>query len=319
MNFIFTNKPSSHWNELCRNHGDLFNTHEWHEVLAKGFGSETLYGWDEAISTGVTITIFKAGPFRIGYLGFPVGGTVGGDALASDIIASLKKNHFPGRLHCIHIPASAFVLSVNLDLPAVTTPETAIENLQEWHPETDRKLRQDLNRARRSPVQIVDASDSLYGSSLFSLYRKTVSRNRGNMRYTEAYFSTLIDIARTHEKMRCLLALMDSEVIGFEIAACHGKTAYSLHGFTDPDFKLYSASDLLTCEAINWAKQQGAERYNLMASPADRLSLVKYKEKWGGITRQQKTYELVLKPLHTGIFKVTAALYQEASRFVGFR
>lgn len=314
MNLVFTDKPPKLWGELCSQQGDLFNTPQWHAVLSKGFGSDALYGWNEASSTGVSITVFKAGPFRIGYLGFPVGGTVGNGTIRPDMILDLKDAHFPRVLHCLRIPVSAFASNIDLPLPFQMVPETTIENLQEWRPESDSKLYRDIKKARHSLLRVADATDPLQGGTIFSLYRDTVGRQRGNMRYTLNYFSELIKLAKINSRLRCLLAVKDDTVAGFLVVACHRRSAYYLHAGTQESFKQLCPSDLLLYEAITWAKEQGMERFNMMASPPNQVSLIRYKEKWGGITREQKTYELVLRSLETATFKASAYVYERMSR-----
>lgn len=312
--FVFTQEPPSHWSELCSHHGDLFNTPQWHTVLSKGFGSDTLYGWNEAASTGVTITVFKAGPFRIGYLGFPVGGTMGNGTINPDMIEALRKTAFPNSIHCLRIPVSAFDLAVDLPLPAQMTPETAIENLQGWRPEIDPRLHRDVKKAENSSLITIDAAPS-QGEVVFRLYRDTIARHHGSMRYTLNYFCELNSLAKTSAGLRCLLAIMDSEITGFLVVACHNRTAYYLHGGMFPEYKQHTPSDLLLYEAIKWARQQGMESFNMMASPSKQPSLIRYKEKWGGVTRGQQTYELVLHPFQSAIFKAATALHQRMSTF----
>lgn len=312
--FILTEKPPKHWSELCSHYSDLFNSAEWQDLLSQGFGNKTLYGWDEKSSTGMTITVFRAGPFRIGYLGFPVGGIVANGAPNPDIVSSLMKIHFPTTLHCLRIPVSAFATDINLQLSAKLMPETAIERLQEWCPDVNKKLRQDLNRAKRSPLQLIDAyDDTSHSSIIFGLYKEMVARHGGIMRYSKGYFEALINLAKVHPLLRCILAVKDQEVAGFVVVACHKNTAYDLHCYINQNLKKYNTSDLLTHEGIRWAKEQGMECYNLMASQEDRPLLVRYKEKWGGVTREQKTYELVLRPVQTAMFKAASNIYQRAS------
>lgn len=299
---VFTQEPPPHWNELCSRHGDLFNTPEWHRVLSDGFGSETLYGWDVAASTGLSITVFKAGPFRIGYLGFPVGGTIGNGAITSAILADLKSAHFPTKLHCIRMPMSVFGSYADLPLPSHTTPETAIECLQAWNPEELKKVRRIINKKERSHLRITEASESLQGAFIFHLYRETIDRHQGSMRYTEGYFQALVDFSAKHPGLRCLVATLDTLIVGFLVIACQGKVAYYLHGGINHDFKRYYPSDMLFLEAISWAKKQGMEQFNMMASPLNQKSLVRYKEKWGGVTRPQQTYELALSPFMGALF-----------------
>ena len=79
--YVFTLTPPQYWDSLCLESDDLFNRVEWHNVLSRGFGCETIYGWDRENRSGMSITIFKAGPFKVGYIGFPVGGMLGKELL----------------------------------------------------------------------------------------------------------------------------------------------------------------------------------------------------------------------------------------------
>jgi len=276
---VFTEEPPKQWDELCAQHGDLFNTVEWHNVLSLGFRCNTIYGWNEETKTGLTINVFKAGPFRIGYVGFPVGGTLGSGMLNIKMIVSLKGICFPTKLHCLRIPVSAFAESVELPSSCQLIPETAILNLQEWQPELNSKLRRVMKRFGKSSLRIVDATESSQGKELFHLYRDTLSRHGGNMRYTDKYFCALIEYAAEKSNVRCLLALIDDKIAGFLIVACHMSIAYYLHGSISHRFKGLHPSDLLFLEAISWAKKRGMNCFNMMASPIGQPSLIKYKEK----------------------------------------
>jgi hypothetical protein len=316
---LFTENPPSHWSELCSQNGDIFNAPEWHAVLSKGFGSKTLYGWDESNSTGLTITIFKAGPFRIGYLAFPVGGGIPGEAISPHIIEVMRSSDLNKTIHLLRIPASAFVQKEVLSCPSQSTLETAIEGLQGWDlTALSHNLQKAVKRAGRSPLKIVDAVNSSQGSVLFQLYKDTVKRHGGNMRYTEKYFQTLIELSKTHSGLRCVLAMSGGDIVGFLAVALHHDTAYDLHCCMNLSFRRDNPSDLLTSYAISWAKGEGMERYNLGSSPLQQASLVAYKEKWGGVTRELKTYELALRPLQASMFNTSAKLYESARKALRF-
>lgn len=315
--FIFTKEPPQHWNGRCVQSGDLFNGARWQSVLGKGFGATTFYGWNEERLTGLTITVFKAGPFRVGYLAFPAGGTVGKGTLDEQIIADLKRSDFPGKIHLIRIPTSFLEDNRVIDLPYELTMETVIEDLQRWRYEgLSHNLKKSIRRAKSSPLAIVDAYELSQGQIIYRLYRETVLRHGGNLRYTEKYFRELISYSLFNDDLRCILALADKEIAGFLIVACHHETAYDLHCCIQQDYKRYATSDMLTYVSIRWAKEQGMRYYNLMSSPANQMSLVRYKEKWGGVTLQNKTYELVLRPVQTRIFKLASSLYQSTGRVI---
>jgi lipid II:glycine glycyltransferase (peptidoglycan interpeptide bridge formation enzyme) len=59
---------------------------------------------------------------------------------------------------------------------------------------------------------------------------------------------------------------------------------------------------------INWAIQNECKTFNFMTSSPDQRSLVKYKEKWGGITKEHITYELHLNKLTAKFFVTVSRL-----------
>lgn len=310
--FVFSDEAPKQWGELCSNSGDFFNTTEWQGLLTRGFSSKTCYGLNEETGAAFTITLFKAGPFNVGYVGFPVGGTVGDDPMTSDMIKLLKKALFPFSIHCLRLPVSSFVTNSALMLPARTTRETAICNLKDWNPEASSKLRRIINK-KKSQLDIIDASDLSQGKTLFKLYHATVKRHHGSMRYNEKYFKELIKLSIKDSRLRCLLAKIDNNIIGFIVVACHCENAYYMHGGMDYRFRQFYPSDILFMNAILWAKQKDMVSFNMMASPENQQSLVSYKEKWGGITKDQKIYELDLSVFKAKMFRVVEKIHNLVS------
>ncbi len=308
--FTFTLEPPIQWDSHCNSNRTLFHCTAWQNLLKNAFGSQSMYGWHPTAGTGLAITVFKAGPFRIGYTGFPIGGTASGEALTPEMIVDLRKTQLPLRLHCLRLPVSSFSNGPHLDLAAQENPETAILGLQEWGIEKLPKLRRDIKKARSSHLQISDAVSPDQGDTLHRLYHDTVRRHRGELRYNASYFSSLINLAQTHRGVRCLLAKLDEEVAGFIVIAFHGRTAYYLHGAASPTLRHLSPSDLLLHEAINWAKSNEMTCFNMMPSPNDQPTLVRYKEKWNGTTAFHRTHELDLAPFYARTFRAAAFVYR---------
>jgi len=270
--FVFSTVPPKCWQVFCSRQGSLFYNVEWQKMLEKSFSSNTLYGWDGKHETGIVITIFKIGPFRIGYVGFPAGGTLGRQPLTDESIIGLRETLLPTTLHLLRIPVSAFGEKVVLDLDAVTVPETAIINLQEWQLLQMPKLNRDIKKANRSGLEVIDASPvPSHGKKCFQLYKDTIQRHDGNLRYNQNYFDALIQLSDNQPNLRCLLALLNDQIAGFVVIALHGKTAYYLHGAMDLSLRRYCTSDRLMYEAIVWAKDNRMNCFNFMASPSGLL------------------------------------------------
>ena len=155
----------------------------------------------------------------------------------------------------------------------------------------------------RSELEVTDASTAADGAEAFKLYSETVKRQRGALRYNEAYFVNLIELARMSPQIRVLIARTAKTITGFTVVVRHGPAGFYLHGGTDLAFRQYRPSAMLLYTAIQWAQGLACSSFNFMSSPVDQQSLVSFKEKWGGETRQHRTYTLPLRPSY-GLFRV---------------
>jgi GNAT superfamily N-acetyltransferase len=278
--------------------------------MERGLEARSVYIWDEHAGHGAVVNVFQAGPFRIGYLGFPVGGCLGETGLDDDLIATWRSTRSPLLPDCLRLPISAFDPPTSLHGRTAQTPETAVVGLGDWHLQAHAAARRDVAKARRHGTVVVDASDPAHADLMYRLYRETLSRHRGNMRYTREYFHELLRLSAASTRLRCLLAVHDGEAMGFLVAALHRSTGYYLHAGTDQAHKPLGTMDLLMGSAIEWAQRHGAQQFNLMASPPGQPTLVRYKEKWGGTTRTHTTLTVAIRPLTCRMFHIAERIYQ---------
>lgn len=306
--FSYSTSQPDEWNDLSQESGALFGTGPWQELLERSFGCQTIYVCNRG--TGFAISVFRAGPFKIGYLGFPVGGGIGVSPSLPSVIDALCSSRLRGMPICLRIPVSAYDQQAALDLPYESNPETVIEGLQEWRLESiSKNLRRDVRKSERSELVVSEATEPRVGDNLYEMYSGTVKRHGGAIRYNAVYFRELINLARVQPRLRILIATQGTNIAGFVVIARHGSTAYYLHGGANPKYQRSSPSDLLLSRAIHGAQQEGSQYFNLMASPPSQPSLVRYKEKWGGVTRDLKTYTLALRPSYR-LFKTAEWIYR---------
>jgi len=298
------------WPRVCRQENYLFHSPEWMKLLERSFGCSSIYATDHETQLAAGISIFRAGPFRVGYVGFPVGGLIGEGSLSGDVLDQLRSAIGRNGPVCMRIPVSGFSEPVALDLPYETTPETAIVDLQSWSlAGISKNRRRDVNRSLRSGLDLVDANDPADGARIYELYRRTLERKDGSLRYNADYFTALIELAQQHPCLRVLLAMKDDLIAAFTVVALHGSVAYYLHGAYEWSLREYQPSAMLLNEAIEWAKREGSVSFNLMSSPKGQESLIKYKERWGAETRKHRTYTYPIKSTYS-LFKSAERLYR---------
>ena len=306
--FVFTETPPDGWDRRCADTGAFFSSPAWQDVLLDGFSTTALYGWDGA--GGGAISLFPAGPFRIGYLGFPVGTLLEANESPVEFVQSLAALEPPARPVCLRIPVSPFAGTADLGLPWTTAPETAIPDLQNWRlDDVSKNLRRDIRRAQRSGLELVAATLPAQGDALFDMYCKTVERKGGSQRYTRAYFRSLVKLSLHDDRIDVLLAQSGGNIAGFAVTARERTTTYYLHGGANEAYRADSPSDLLLSHAIETARARGFRCFNLMASPATQVGLVRYKEKWGGETRAHRTYTLPLRATYP-LFRAAELAYR---------
>lgn len=282
----------------------LFHSSRWLNVLQNGFGAKSYFidSNDSASHDGQPISVFPAGPFKIGYLGFPQTGQCDVSVVETQI-KQLITNGFPTKLHALRFNTNQTLPTLaHPALSSVTQPETSIPDLQNWRATDFSKLRRISNRARKSSLVVKDAATPANADEIFKLYTDTVKRHSGTVRYTRGYFRALVELSVKDPGVRCLLATQENLVTGFHIVACHNDVACYLHGGMDHEFKHCYPSDLLFLTAIEWAQSTGMTRYNMLTSPTDQPALVKYKEKWGGKTTPLITHTLSLSPKTMRVF-----------------
>jgi hypothetical protein len=306
--------PPPQWTAVCETRRSLFHTPAWQAVLTHSFKAIPIFALNEATQDACALTIFPAGPFRVGYLGFPAGGLAGGQPVEHSLITQLTTSSLPVSVHLLRIVISPFTESIKLDCPYVEVWETIIPDLAVWQEGAlPARVRRDVRKAHKSAVQIRIA-DARAASFVSRLYQETVKRHNGTIRYTLGYFQNLLALAEIDSGIKCWLAVRDEQPIAFLTAVREGQTVFYLHGAIDRDFRQYQPSDLLLFTAIQWAKDQGATQFNMMSSPLDQLSLVRYKEKWGGTTDKLRTYDWPVKPIAATLFRYVTRSYKFFSR-----
>lgn len=308
-------EPPSDWISECQNHKSLFHSLEWANFLQESFGSESIYLWDDKDKNGTVIQLFRVGFFRIGYIAFPTGEMLGGEPVDEDVIDVVRGQNKYLKIQILRILSSGFSSQPILNYPLIKVPETAIINLPGWCLDSlSSSIKRNINKAMRSGVQVTQVITEDEASLIHNLYSKTIRRHHGVMRYNEKYFRNLLRLSNSQKYLKFFIAKYNNRIISFLVIALHRNIAYYLHGGTDMRYQGYRPSDILFHEAILWAQGNGMQSFNMMSSPPSQQSLVNYKEKWGGITRDHMTYSINIKPTAGAILSIVEKIYRNIVR-----
>jgi lipid II:glycine glycyltransferase (peptidoglycan interpeptide bridge formation enzyme) len=110
--------------------------------------------------------------------------------------------------------------------------------------------------------------------------------------------------------LRVLIAQFDRKIAGYVVIGLNNNSAYYLHGASNTKYQIYRPNDLLFLSAIQWAKNEKMDIFNMMSSPVNQPTLIRYKEKWLGVTSIHKTYERDISPIFANCFRLANSFHQ---------
>ncbi len=308
-------QPFGDWGSMCTEAQSFFHGAAWQSLLSNALGAEAYYTRGQSFQLDAALAAFRAGPFSIGYIGFPLGSFLGGRKIRS---SELEHVDFSGLSRIVDVLRFTSYEDLACSSPRISSQlsyETVVHDLANWSINNLKShVRSSVKKAFRLGTTVTDDCDEKDAARLYRLYADTVLRHGGNLRYKERYFQELVRLCNNDNGAKCFVARRDDKIIGFNAVVYHEGTVFSLHEAMDEAVRQARSSDLLTNTAITWARDVGANAFNFLSSPRDQQSLVYYKEKWGGQTRDLYTNSVALRPWRAALFNFAVAVADNGSR-----
>lgn len=270
--------------------GDFFfASSDWAGVLER-LGASPLFAWSTGYGQGLVVPIFQRAGLKIGFMGFPVAGCSWdmvdhkelenqarslGRGIGTDIVrVSRQFESAPGR-------ASAIL------------PEIWINDVEARLNLDRKRVRKDVNFARRAGADTQIISHCIDAISCHALYVEVVRSHAGSERYNLGYFQSIAELSSRSPWLRFRCAVDRSgRLLGFAVLAVHGSTCYYLHAATSEVGRRKGVSDLILLSVIEAASQLNCKRISLMASPWSQKGLIAFKRKWGDKVALAVTYDV---------------------------
>src|SRR5690606_22192500 len=100
----------------------------------------------------------------------------------------------------------------------------------------------------------------------------------------QAYFDALETAARKTPSIEIISARSKHQIAAYIVIAFCQDWVYYLHGATDASHRESRPMDLIFYQTLSRLASEGYEVFNFLSSPRTQPGLVRYKEKWGGIS-----------------------------------
>ena len=271
---IWRNEPDPAYEDWLRRSGALFADPAWAEPVARALGSRVAYGFNAKRGEGVAAHLFGRLGVTVAFAGLPI-------SPAWLAYAGARELGVPGA-SLVRFNFSCLTANVAAarGARAVEQPESVIADLGAWPVRGARKIKKDRAFALRSGLRLDDLAAS-HAPEVDALYRATVTRHRGRLRYGVEYFRTVIGLAGTNPRVAARGAFDEAgHVAGFAIFALDGTVAHYLHGGVAIEARARGASDLLLGDALDGMIARGARSATLLPSPPQQSGLLAFKRKW---------------------------------------
>lgn len=273
---------------------DFLDSDEWSALLEDSFKGCALrtIGNPRSART-LSWFVFRLGPLRVAYPRFPVGlvedDLPEADALSMHVAQLGDKGVHVAQISVVEATTARHISGFH----SVDLPDTTIHDLKRWSTQSlSSSCRAKVRRAERDGLRVEPASET-DGPLISDLYRQSIARHGGSVRYPQRYFERLVSTAAISPALRIgITRTAAGEPVGFIATVSHGRRTSYLHGgFADHASRLRPGY-LGMHWAVAEAKKAGSEEFRMLTSPARQPALVGYKESFGGSTAIRRHFSV---------------------------
>lgn len=162
-------------------------------------------------------------------------------------------------------------------------------SVADWQP-PDRTLKSAIKKAERDNVQIVNFDSSRHFDKFMNLMHETEKRHGRKPKYSKLFFLALAELAQVDERIIWRFCEHENQPVSSHINIVEHNQIINWHISFDKHFSSLKANQKIVYDLAMLAKEKNIQYINLGASPVDSPSLVEYKNRWGGITKQYNCY-----------------------------
>lgn len=288
---------------IAANSNCAFNSPEWFRVLEEGFGcAVTGYCFKKgselkAVLPGIILD-FRI--IKIFYSNIPYGGFVGDSRPLGEYIQLLEKHLIKDGIDVLRFTKRA---GDSYSLPAGYKIQPGCQQVINISGLTSKglwdgykkRVRRDIRKAERSGVTIKQIKERTEIDKMYSLYRKTMERNRSYTVWTSKALYSIYDNLVLPGKATVLFADIAGETVAGIILIYSSDTVYYFMNASLSDYLSYCPNDLLLQSTMTIGIEKKASFVDLMTSRDSDRELIRFKEKWGA---EQMDFSILEKDLN---------------------
>jgi serine/alanine adding enzyme len=304
--------PGKEWDEFASRHTDLiFYQSIWSRVLKEGLGGQPLYFYlkdGEEIVAGLPGVLLSFKIFKVLYASIPYGHLIGRKSYYSVFLQLLEKEFGTKGIDQVRLTESPFSDSYSPESFKPIPAKCTLLDLRGYDKEKiwegyKKNIRRDIRKAQKSGVT-VRRGDSREAVPLFyKLYLASMERNRAMAKYPLRWFEAVYEEMVESGLGAFLFAELEHEVIAGAVFIKSSTSTHYFHNGSKYEFLKFCPNELLIHSALEEAMVMGHPFFDFMGSDPNDASLIRFKEKWGGQSRDLNTYVKDYHPFRCRIWE----------------
>jgi hypothetical protein len=305
--------PGKEWDEFASRYTDLiFYQAVWSDVLKKGLRGQPLYFYlreGGEIVAGLPGVLLNFGIFKILYASIPYGNLIGEREYFGSIMEILEDEFRKRKIDQVRVTESPFSKpQLPGSFKSISAKCTLLDlrgfNKEEIWEGYKKNIRRDVRKAQRSGITI-HRGDSVEGvNEFYKLYLASMERNRAMAKYPLRWFETLYEVVTKKGLGAILIAELNEVAIAGVVLIYSASSAHYFHNGSQYEFLKFCPNELLVHSSIENAVEKKISFFDFMGSDPNDLSLLRFKEKWGGQSKDVYTYVKDVNPLKSKIWEL---------------
>ena len=304
--------PGQEWDEFATRYTDLlFYQSIWSEVLQKGLGGQPLYFFlreGGEIVAGLPGVLLDFKIFKIYYASIPYGNVMGQPSYFTPLMELLENEFRKRKIDQVRVTESPFSMSSSPESYRALSVKCTLLDLKGLDREKlwegyKKNIRRDVRKAERSGVTIRTGASKEDIRMFYRLYLASMERNRAAAKYSYRWLEALYEVLFERDLCQIHLAERDRKEIAGAVFIYSPSSTHYFHNGSHYEFLTFCPNELLIHSALERALERNHGYFDFMGSDPLDLSLLHFKEKWGGRSVDLHTYLKDVHPLRCRIWE----------------
>jgi Acetyltransferase (GNAT) domain len=306
--------PGEEWDEFASRYTDLiFYQSVWSQVLKEGLGGQPLYFYlreGGEIVAGLPGVLLNFKIFKILYASIPYGHLVGDKSYYSVFLQLLETEFRRRGIDQIRLTESPFSESYSPESFKPLSARCTLLDLRGFEKKNiwegyRSEVRRAIRKAQKHGLSIRRATTRNEVEIFYQLYLSSMERNRAMAKYPLRWFDALYEILIQQKKADILFAEKDVDQYAAGVVLIYSATSsHYLHNGSMEAYLEDRPNDLIVDYIIQKGVEEEKVTLDFMGSDPNDLSLLRFKEKWGGQSRDIHTYVKDYHPFRCKIWEL---------------